>query len=60
MALPKHKISKSKGRKRRTHKKTEAPNVTTCPQCGEAKLPHNACANCGTYKGRKAIETEEE
>ena len=32
---------------------------TTCPECGEAKLPHHACPSCGYYKGRKVIETEE-
>ncbi len=59
MALPKHKISKSKRNKRRTHKKNTAPNLSVCRQCGEATLPHHACPNCGTYKGRTIIETEE-
>jgi large subunit ribosomal protein L32 len=60
MALPKHKTSKSRRDKRRTHKKLTAPNVSVCPKCGEAKLPHHACPNCGSYKGRTVIETEEE
>ncbi len=59
MAVPKRKTSKSKRDKRRTHQKTEAPNLSTCPQCGEAKLPHRACPSCGSYKGRTVIETEE-
>ncbi len=59
MALPKRKKSKSKRDKRRTHQKTDAPNLSTCPECGEAKLPHHACPSCGYYKGRKAVETEE-
>ncbi len=59
MALPKRKKSKSKRDKRRTHQKTDAPNLSECPECGEAKLPHHACPSCGYYKGRKAIETEE-
>jgi large subunit ribosomal protein L32 len=60
MALPKHKVSKSKRDKRRTHKKTAAPHVITCPECGEATLPHHACPTCGSYKGRKAVVTEED
>ncbi|HMA85458.1 MAG: 50S ribosomal protein L32 [Desulfobacterales bacterium] len=59
MAVPKHKVSKSKRDKRRTHQKTEAPNVSKCPQCGEVKMPHRACPECGTYKGRTVTETKE-
>ncbi|MDU1880757.1 MAG: 50S ribosomal protein L32 [Eggerthella sp.] len=29
-----------------------------CPQCGEVKLPHRVCPNCGFYKNREVIETE--
>lgn len=60
MAVPKHKTSKSKRDKRRTHKKTDAPVVGTCPECGEAKLPHHACPECGDYKGKNVIAGEEE
>lgn len=52
MAVPKQKISKARGRKRRTHYKTSAPTITLCPECQEPKLPHTACPECGTYKGR--------
>jgi len=59
MALPKKKISKSRGRKRRTHQKAEVPNLSACPQCSEPKLPHHVCPNCGYYKGRPVVESEE-
>ena len=60
MAVPKRKKSKSKRDKRRTHQKLSAVNTATCPECGEATLLHHACPNCGYYKGRKAVETEED
>ena len=60
MAVPKQKTSKSRRDKRRTHKKATAPNVSTCPQCGEPKESHRACQNCGTYKGREVLDQEEE
>ena len=60
MAVPKRKTSKSKRDKRRTHKKTAAPNLSVCPDCGEATLPHHACPSCGSYKGRKVVVTEED
>ena len=60
MALPKRKTSKSRRDKRRTHQKVSAPNLSSCPQCGEAVLPHHACPSCGTYKGRMVTEPKEE
>lgn len=60
MALPKHKTSKSRRDKRRTHQKLTAPSITTCPQCGEPSLPHHACPECGYYKDRQVLETEED
>lgn len=59
MAVPKRKKSKSKRGKRRAHQKVVASNLSICPQCGEATLPHRACPSCGTYKGRAVTETKE-
>ncbi|WDN88174.1 large subunit ribosomal protein L32 [Desulfosarcina sp. BuS5] len=58
MPVPKRKTSKSKRDKRRTHKKIEGQAVMTCPDCGEAKLPHHVCRECGIYRGRNVIDTE--
>ena len=60
MAVPKHKKSKSKRDSRRAQKKIEGPSVASCPECGEATLPHHACPSCGSYKGRKVLEPEED
>ncbi len=59
MANPKHKHSKARRDKRRTHKKLRAPSFSVCPQCHEPKLPHYTCLNCGTYKGQAVIAVEE-
>ena len=60
MALPKHKVSKSKRDKRRTHQKAAVPNISTCPECGEPIQPHHACSHCGMYKGKQVVENKED
>ncbi|MGB5157299.1 large ribosomal subunit protein bL32 [Desulfobacterium sp. N47] len=59
MAVPKHKTSKSKRDKRRTHQKIEALNLSKCSQCGEAKPGHTVCPECGYYNGREVIKQKE-
>jgi len=59
MAVPKKKKSKSKRDSRRSHDSVKLPNVATCPHCNEPVLPHRVCPECGTYKGRTIIKTEE-
>ena len=51
MAVPKQKTGRA-----RTHSRRSSRSV--CPQCGEVKLPHRVCGNCGYYKGREVVETE--
>ncbi|AOY59576.1 MULTISPECIES: 50S ribosomal protein L32 [Desulfococcus] len=58
MAVPKRKTSKSKRDKRRTHDKISGPELTTCPECNEARLPHHACPECGAYKSLNVLEKE--
>ncbi len=53
MAVPKSKVSKQRRNKRRSSVwKLETPSLNTCPTCGAARLPHRACKNCMTYRGR--------
>ncbi|MBU0744492.1 MAG: 50S ribosomal protein L32 [Gammaproteobacteria bacterium] len=56
MALPKFKSSKSRRDKRRGANQLEAGSVSTCSQCGEAKLPHRVCGKCGFYGNKKILE----
>ena len=60
MAHPKRKHTKTRRDKRRTHDKLETPNLSTCPQCRQPKLPHRVCSHCGYYKGVEVIEILEE
>jgi len=59
MAVPKKKKSKSRRDMRRSHDNVKLPNVTTCPHCHEPVLPHHVCTECGTYKGKTILKTEE-
>ena len=64
MAHPKSRISKSRKRKRRTHKKTPVPQVAICNTTGEPHLFHRAYEVDGNlyYRGKllvKALEDED-
>ena len=55
MAVPKRKISKTRGRKRRTHWKLKNSNsITTCSKTGQSHLRHRAYYVDGVlyYKGK--------
>ncbi len=60
MAVPKSRVSKSKKKMRRAKNyKLEAPALSVCPKCGEAKLPHRVCKKCGTYNNVEVIKIEQ-
>lgn len=59
MAVPKKKTSKAKTRARRASNwALKAPARSTCPQCGQVKVPHRVCGHCGHYGGRQVIEVD--
>ena len=60
MAVPKRRTSRAKRDKRRAHDALRPSARSLCPQCNEPKLPHRVCGNCGTYRGRKLIEIDED
>ncbi len=55
MPMPYRRISKTRGRKRRTHYKAKPPTTTSCQECGANIKPHNVCDECGFYKGKEII-----
>ena len=55
MAVPKRKTSRSNTRSRRANWKAAPITLTACDRCREPKLPHRACANCGTYDKRQIL-----
>ena len=59
VAVPKRKVSKARRDKRRSNVwKLDAPTLAKCTQCGEYKLPHKVCGNCGYYKGKEIVKKE--
>ncbi len=58
MPVPKRRVAKARGRKRRAHWKLTLPGIVNCPQCHEVKLSHRVCPSCGFYKGREAIPSK--
>ncbi|MBP5313800.1 MAG: 50S ribosomal protein L32 [Eggerthellaceae bacterium] len=59
MAVPKRKTGRARTNSRRSANiRIDAPAKSVCPQCGEVKLPHRVCPNCGYYKDREVITTE--
>jgi large subunit ribosomal protein L32 len=58
MAHPKHRHSKSRRDKRRTHDKATPATLASCSNCGTTVKYHTVCSECGFYRGKLAIEKE--
>ncbi|MDR2794753.1 MAG: 50S ribosomal protein L32 [Holosporaceae bacterium] len=56
MAVPKKKISKSRRDMRRSHLALKPVNSVACLNCGESRLPHHMCNNCGMYNGKQILK----
>ena len=54
--LPVTKKSKMRKRTRRSHQALKPVALIACPQCGQAKLPHAACKNCGYVNAHTKIK----
>lgn len=54
--LPNTRKSKSRTRTRRSHHALKAVHLIACPKCGQARLPHAACRNCGYVNAQTTIK----
>jgi len=57
MGLPGHRRTSSDKRRRAAHFALKKATVNTCPACSAAVLPHRACKVCGSYNGKKVVDT---
>jgi len=57
--LPKRRVSSGRRDRRRAHDALKARNVVVCSNCGETRLPHRVCPNCGHYQGREILDVTE-
>lgn len=63
--VPKKKTAKADSKRRYGSFKTKALKKLTntvklvnCPNCGEKRLSHTVCNDCGQYKGRQVIDMQ--
>jgi large subunit ribosomal protein L32 len=59
MPNPKRRHSKQRRDKRRTHWKLDGPAAGKCSNCGQPKMHHRLCPNCGHYDGRQVVVSKE-
>jgi len=48
--------TKSHTGRRRSHHALKKTAVSLCLKCGESKLPHHVCSNCGNYNQRSVLD----
>lgn len=56
MPVPRQRHTKSKRNRQRSHQALKTQGIAKCLKCGQPILPHIACKNCGTYKGREVLD----
>jgi large subunit ribosomal protein L32 len=54
-AVPKHRISNSRRKNRRSHHALKPRQLVECPNCRAKKLAHHVCLACGTYRGVQVL-----
>lgn len=60
MIAPKRRTSRARRDKRRAHHALSPPALAPCPQCSAPRRPHRVCGQCGFYRDRTVLETDED
>lgn len=60
MTVPKRRLSKMKGRQRRSHYHASVAPVTRCSKCGSPVRLHSLCPECLKYRGRDFLKLVQE
>lgn len=60
MPVPKRKRSRARRDSRFANKGIKVKIFTSCKNCQDPILPHQACTSCGFYKGIKVFTTKTE
>jgi large subunit ribosomal protein L32 len=58
MPVPKRKRSRARRDSRFANKKIAVKALKLCSNCQHPQLPHQACRECGFYKGAKVLITK--
>lgn len=58
MPVPKRKTSRARKNKRFANKGIKVKAIALCQNCNIPLMPHQACVECGFYKGQKVLETK--
>jgi large subunit ribosomal protein L32 len=58
MGVPKRKRSRPRRDKRHANKGIKPKSVTACTNCAAPLATHQACRDCGFYKGAKILATK--
>jgi large subunit ribosomal protein L32 len=59
-AVPNSKVGPRRKRLRRTHDKLTPPALVRCQTCNAYHQPHHICPTCGSYRGMRVIDLEDE
>lgn len=60
MAVPKRKVSRSRGNMRASHRALPKRQLSNCDTCSQAIRPHTICIYCGSYRGKVEIQAHED